>query len=63
MLYGATSWVGVCCFIALTRTWGGTGAVLTANTRKLLSVALSFALFPKAREGSMNTFECHTLIL
>merc|ERR1712087_241276 len=47
VLYGASSWVGVCCFIALTRTWGGTGAVLTTNTRKLLSIVFSFVFFPK----------------
>ena len=26
-IYGACSWVGVCCFIALTRSWGATAAV------------------------------------
>uniref|UniRef100_A0A7S4AZS3 Sugar phosphate transporter domain-containing protein n=1 Tax=Chrysotila carterae TaxID=13221 RepID=A0A7S4AZS3_CHRCT len=45
--YGGTSWVGVCCFIALTRTWGGTGAVLTTNSRKLLTIIFSFIFFPK----------------
>ena len=27
VVYGACSWVGVCCFIALTRSWGATAAV------------------------------------
>ena len=47
ILYGTSSWVGVCCFIGLTRRWGATAAVVATNTRKLLSVALSFVLFPK----------------
>ena len=46
-VYGACSWVGVCCFIALTREWGATVAVIATNARKLLTVALSFILFPK----------------
>jgi len=47
ILYGSCSWVGVCCFIGLTRRWGATAAVVATNARKLLSVALSFVLFPK----------------
>ena len=46
-LYGFSSWVGVCCFIALTRTWGGTAAVVTTNSRKLLTIIFSFMFFPK----------------
>jgi len=46
-LYGACSWVGVCCFIGLTRSWGATAAVVATNSRKLLSIVLSFLLFPK----------------
>lgn len=46
-LYGFSSWVGVCCFIALTRTWGGTAAVVTTNSRKLLTIIFSFVFFPK----------------
>lgn len=45
--YGTCSWVGVCCFISLTRQCGATAAVVATNARKLLSVALSFVLFPK----------------
>ena len=45
--YGFSSWVGVCCFIALTRTWGGTAAVVTTNSRKLLTIVFSFIFFPK----------------
>jgi len=47
VLYGSCSWVGVCCFIGLTRQFGATAAVVATNARKLLSVALSFVLFPK----------------
>eukprot|EP00324_Dicrateria_rotunda_P005698 CAMPEP_0206170958 /NCGR_PEP_ID=MMETSP1474-20131121/40762_1 /ASSEMBLY_ACC=CAM_ASM_001110 /TAXON_ID=97495 /ORGANISM="Imantonia sp., Strain RCC918" /LENGTH=223 /DNA_ID=CAMNT_0053578053 /DNA_START=115 /DNA_END=786 /DNA_ORIENTATION=- len=47
LLYGSSSWVGVCCFISLTRSWGATAAVIATNTRKLLTVALSFVIFPK----------------
>lgn len=46
-MYGASSFVSVCCFITLTRTWGGTAAVIATNSRKLLTVVLSFILFPK----------------
>lgn len=46
-LYGSTSWIGVCCFIELTRSWGGAAAVAVTSSRKLLTVALSFVLFPK----------------
>ena len=45
--YGFSSWVGVCCFIALTRSWGGTAAVVTTNSRKLLTIVFSFIFFPK----------------
>jgi adenosine 3'-phospho 5'-phosphosulfate transporter B3 len=51
-IYGACSWVGVCCFIALTRSWGATAAVVATNARKLLTVALSFILFPKVFSAS-----------
>ena len=44
---GITSWVGVYCFISLTRAWGGAAAVVTTSVRKILTVALSFMLFPK----------------
>ena len=47
VVYGACSWVGVSCFILLTRRCGATAAVVATNARKLLSVALSFVLFPK----------------
>ena len=47
LLYGCSSWVGVCCFILLTREWGATAAVVATNTRKLATVVLSFVLFPK----------------
>jgi len=47
LFYGASAWVGVCAFIALTREWGATAAVLATNTRKVATVALSFVLFPK----------------
>ena len=47
MVYGTCSWFGVCCFISLTRQCGATAAVVATNARKLLSVALSFVLFPK----------------
>ena len=47
IVYGSCSWVGVCCFIALTRSWGATAAVVMTNVRKLVSVVLSFVLFPK----------------
>lgn len=47
MLYGASSWVGVCCFVTLTRSFGATAAVVATNARKLLTVTLSFLLFPK----------------
>lgn len=47
VLYGACSWVGVTCFIALTRCWGATAAVVATNARKLLTICLSFVLFPK----------------
>ena len=50
--YGACSWVGVCCFITLTRSWGATAAVVATNARKLLTVALSFVLFPKPFSSS-----------
>ena len=45
LLYGSSAWV--CAFIALTREWGATAAVLATNTRKVATVALSFVLFPK----------------
>lgn len=44
---GALSWVSVCCFIQLTRSHTGTAAVITTNVRKLLTIVLSFLLFPK----------------
>lgn len=47
ILYGLCSWVGVCCFIGITRSWGATAAVVATNGRKLLSVVLSFIIFPK----------------
>ena len=47
ILCGLTSWVGVYCFISLTRAWGGAAAVVTTSVRKILTVALSFMLFPK----------------
>ena len=47
ILYGVSSWAGVCCFIGLTRWWGATAAVITTNTRKLLSIVISFVLFPR----------------
>ena len=47
MVYGTCSWFGVCCFISLTRQCGATAAVVATNARKLLTVALSFVLFPK----------------
>ena len=47
LMYGCSSWVGVCCFIALTRDWGATAAVIATNTRKVATVVLSFLLFPK----------------
>jgi drug/metabolite transporter (DMT)-like permease len=46
-LYGACSWVSVSCFVGLTRSLGATAAVVATNARKLLSVVLSFILFPK----------------
>jgi adenosine 3'-phospho 5'-phosphosulfate transporter B3 len=52
LIYGSSSWVGVCCFIALTRSWGATAAVVTTNSRKLLTVVLSFVLFPKPFKAS-----------
>ena len=51
-IYGACSWVGVCCFIGLTRSWGATAAVVATNARKLLSIVLSFLLFPKPFKAS-----------
>lgn len=47
VLYGCSAWAGVCAFILLTREWGATAAVLTTNTRKLVTVVLSFVIFPK----------------
>jgi len=47
LLYGTSSWLGVCCFIYLTRTWGATAAVVATNSRKLLTITLSFIFFPK----------------
>ena len=47
VLYGACSWIGVSCFVGLTRAHGATAAVVATNGRKLLTVVLSFALFPK----------------
>ncbi len=47
VLYGATSWFGVSCFLALARTFGGTAAVVASNSRKLFSIVLSFLVFPK----------------
>ena len=44
---GTLSWVGVCCFIQLTRSHTGTVAVITTNMRKLLTIVLSFLIFPK----------------
>jgi len=52
LVYGTFKWVGVVCFIALTRSWGATTAVLCTNARKLLTVALSFLLFPKPFQPS-----------
>mmetsp|Transcript_319 Transcript_319/g.956 ORF Transcript_319/g.956 Transcript_319/m.956 type:complete len:327 (-) Transcript_319:248-1228(-) len=53
LLYGASSWVGVCCFLALTRSHGGTAAVVATNSRKLVSICLSFVVFPKPVSGMM----------
>lgn len=52
VLYGACSWVGVCCFVGLTRSWGATAAVVATNSRKLLTIVLSFVLFPKPFKAS-----------
>ena len=57
-VYGACSWVGVCCFIALTREWGATVAVIATNARKLLTVALSFILFPTHRSCPLSRQLC-----
>ena len=46
-LYGMTSWFGVACFLALARSYGGTAAVVAANSRKFFSIVLSFIIFPK----------------
>ena len=51
-LYGTCSWVGVCCFIGLTRSWGATAAVVATNSRKLLTIVLSVLLFPKPFKAS-----------
>jgi len=53
LLYGASSWIGVCCFLALTRSHGGTAAVVATNSRKLVSICLSFIVFPKPVSGMM----------
>jgi len=53
LLYGASSWIGVCCFLALTRSHGGTAAVVATNSRKLVSICLSFVVFPKPVSGMM----------
>ena len=53
LLYGACSWVGVCCFVGLTRSWGATAAVVATNSRKLLTIVLSFILFPKPINASI----------
>ena len=47
VLYGGTSWIGVTCFMALTRLSGATAAVIATSLRKLLTIFLSFFLFPK----------------
>lgn len=52
LVYGACSWVGVTCFISLTRCWGATAAVVATNARKLLTVVFSFVLFPKPFSAS-----------
>jgi len=52
VLYGGTSWVGVACFMALTRLWGATVAVIATSLRKLLTIVLSFVLFPKPFKAS-----------
>jgi adenosine 3'-phospho 5'-phosphosulfate transporter B3 len=53
LMYGGTSWIGVCCFIALARSHGGTGAVVATNSRKLISIILSFWVFPKPLTPTM----------
>lgn len=53
LLYGSTSWIGVCCFIALAQSHGGTAAVVATNSRKLLSIILSFLVFPKPLTSTM----------
>jgi len=47
IVYGATSFFGVTCFMGLTRLWGATAAVVATNARKILTVVLSFIIFPK----------------
>ena len=46
-LYGSSSWVGVCCFIGLTRSWGATAAVVATNSRKLLTIVRGRATGPR----------------
>ena len=52
VLYGACSWVGVCCFTELIRSWGATAAIVATNSRKLLTVVLSYVIFPKPFKAS-----------
>lgn len=46
-LFGATSWIGVMCFVHLTRSRGATAAVVATNTRKLFTIGLSLFFYPQ----------------
>jgi drug/metabolite transporter (DMT)-like permease len=46
-LYGATSFTGVVCMLALIERWGSAAGVAAGTLRKVLTVVLSFVAFPK----------------
>ncbi|KAL1514690.1 hypothetical protein AB1Y20_003778 [Prymnesium parvum] len=58
VLYGSSAWIGICSFIALTRQWGASAAVITTNSRKVATVVVSFIVFPKTLEPSFVLSGC-----
>jgi len=54
-LFGITSWLGVMCFVHLTRSRGATAAVVATNTRKLFTIGLSLFFYPQPWSPSILT--------
>jgi len=48
VLQGLSAYLGLRCYLAIIRDYGGVAGVLLANGRKIVTIILSFALFAKS---------------